>query len=439
MNQSFELLPFGGSAQPELEWDTEQGGEMEGESERWVAGGGHYGGVARAGGYGGYRGYGGRAGRVGYGRYGGRFGRPGFGGIGRAHLGYGGHGYARPGYHHTGYARGGFARPAYARGYGGVHHAYQRPAAYRFGVGAPGYRYGRVAPALRVAAPGIAWPRPAVAYRGPHYGRYVAGAAPYPAVLAVVGAGDGSDATQAPEPDQAPPDDAVAVPVVPAAADATAAPDAAADPSTAQELNLHGLECHCPRCCRQAGSGFEVMPFGARRAARRTGLPFSDADENRLTMELLSVTNEAEMEQFLGGMFKGIWNGVKKIAAPLGGALKSVAKAALPMVGGALGSFIPIPGVGTALGTALGGAVSRALEMEFGGMQSEQQEFESARRFVRMAGTAAQLAGQGDGSPQALRAALEEAARRHLPYLAAARQEHDDWRRAERFGERPRW
>ena len=78
------------------------------------------------------------------------------------------------------------------------------------------------------------------------------------------------------------------------------------------------------------------------------------------------------MEQFLGNVFKKVWKGIKKIAKPLGGVLKSVAKKALPFVGSALGSFIPIPGVGTAIGGALGTAVSKALELEYGELESEE-------------------------------------------------------------------
>ncbi|HJV02547.1 MAG TPA: hypothetical protein VJ752_18580 [Burkholderiaceae bacterium] len=158
-----------------------------------------------------------------------------------------------------------------------------------------------------------------------------------------------------------------------------------------------------------------MLPFGA--ATSGPGLPFSADREQQLAMELLSVSSEAELEQFLGNVFSSVWNGVKKVASPLGGVLKAVAKRALPYVGGALGSLIPIPGVGTALGRAVGTVVSQALEMEFEGLAPQQQEFEAARRFVRLAGTAAQLAGQGDGSPASVRAAVLVAARRHVPAL----------------------
>jgi predicted transcriptional regulator len=142
---------------------------------------------------------------------------------------------------------------------------------------------------------------------------------------------------------------------------------------------------------------------------------FSEEQELELALELMAVQSEAELEQFLGKMFKGVWKGIKKVATPLGGILKGIARKALPFVGGALGSFIPIPGVGTALGRALGGALSKALEMELAAMPGVDRELEAARRFVRIAGSAAQAAGEGDGSPQAVRRAVLEALRSHVP------------------------
>ena len=135
-------------------------------------------------------------------------------------------------------------------------------------------------------------------------------------------------------------------------------------------------------------------------------------------MELMAVSSEAEMEQFLGKVFGKVWKGIKKVAKPLGGVLKSVAKKALPFVGSALGSFIPIPGVGTALGGALGSAVSKALELEYGELESEEAEFEIARRFVRIAATAAQHAGSAPPTANPATVANQaaiNAARQHLP------------------------
>jgi uncharacterized protein (DUF697 family) len=155
--------------------------------------------------------------------------------------------------------------------------------------------------------------------------------------------------------------------------------------------------------------------------------PFNEVEEIDLATELLSISNEAELDQFIGKLVKGAFRGIRKvgsavgrIAKPLGGILKGVAKQALPFVGGALGSLIPIPGVGTAVGTALGSAVSKALEAELEGMEPEDQEFEMARRFVRLAGTAAKQAAlaQPSTDPQvAARTAVMTAARQHVPGL----------------------
>ena len=98
----------------------------------------------------------------------------------------------------------------------------------------------------------------------------------------------------------------------------------------------------------------------------------TETQELALALELLEVSSEADLEQFLGKVFKSIGKVAKGLVkGPLGGVLKSIAKKALPFIGGALGSFIPIPGVGTALGTALGSAASKALETEMQGVDRE--------------------------------------------------------------------
>jgi hypothetical protein len=182
---------------------------------------------------------------------------------------------------------------------------------------------------------------------------------------------------------------------------------------------MHGSMCPCPKCraTRETAFESESFEFGGSGGGE-VGSLLTEAEEVELAMELMAVTNEAEMEQFLGNVFKKAWSGIKKIAKPLGGVLKSVAKKALPFVGSALGSFIPIPGVGTALGGALGTAVSKALELEYGELESEEAEFEMARRFVRIAASAAQQAGAapqtGDLMSAANRAVVN-AARQHLP------------------------
>lgn len=194
---------------------------------------------------------------------------------------------------------------------------------------------------------------------------------------------------------------------------------------------MHQSTCNCPKCRTARAERFESEPFRyeiGEGGATELDYPLTEAEEIELALELLAVSNDAEMDQFLGKLFKGIGRGLKKVGSflgkkvfkPVGRALKSVAKKALPFLGGALGSFIPIPGVGTAIGTALGTAASKALELEFGGSRGEEAELEMAQRFVRMAATAARQAALSppDLDEEAvIDAALSAAARKHLPYL----------------------
>lgn len=122
---------------------------------------------------------------------------------------------------------------------------------------------------------------------------------------------------------------------------------------------MHRPNCNCPKCQllgEQTEGEWEYPDTGESYGELDLESPFSEAEEIELAAELLSISSEEELDQFLGKLFKGAWKGIKKVgkfvgkvAKPLGRVLKGVAKAALPVVGGALGSFIPIPGVGTAV------------------------------------------------------------------------------------------
>jgi hypothetical protein len=153
--------------------------------------------------------------------------------------------------------------------------------------------------------------------------------------------------------------------------------------------------------------------------------PLNEAQEMNLASQLLEVNNEEELEQFLGNLIRGVGRAVggfmrSGVGRAVGGILKNVARTALPVVGGAIGSFVA-PGVGTALGTQLGSMASRLFEVEMEGMDREEQEFEVARRFVRLAaGSAAAAARAPRGAdPQAVaRSAVLAAARRYAPGVA---------------------
>lgn len=179
---------------------------------------------------------------------------------------------------------------------------------------------------------------------------------------------------------------------------------------------MQSKTCQCQTCRSGRHDEFEDDASFSARAGEQ---PFGEAEENELAMELMSVSSEDELDQFLGKVFKAASKGQKNVGAAagktggLGGLLKGLAKKALPFIGGALGSFIPIPGVGTAVGSALGSAVSKALEAELAGLELEERELEMARRFVRIAGTAAQNAALSPSFPDP-QAAVRSAVRSHI-------------------------
>ena len=117
-----------------------------------------------------------------------------------------------------------------------------------------------------------------------------------------------------------------------------------------------------------------------------------ESNEVALASELLEVTNEQELEQFLGGLFKKIGGVAKGILnTPAGGALKgllkSAARKALPMLGSAVGGYFG-GSTGAKLGGQLAGKAGQIFGLELEGMSHEDREFELARRYVRFANTA---------------------------------------------------
>ncbi len=151
--------------------------------------------------------------------------------------------------------------------------------------------------------------------------------------------------------------------------------------------------------------------------------PFSEVEEMELASELLTVTDEAELDQFLGKLMKRAGRFMKSpVGRALGGILRTAAKQALPIVGKAAGGFFGGP-VGAAIGGKLASAAGQAFGLELEGLSAEDAEFEVARNFVRFAGAAAAKAASAPPTtppPAAARVAAVAAAKRHAPGLLQA-------------------
>lgn len=121
-------------------------------------------------------------------------------------------------------------------------------------------------------------------------------------------------------------------------------------------------------------------------------VPLHEANEMELAVELLEVTNEAELEAFLGNVFGAVGRTLGRFArsdagAALTGLVRNAARDALPTVGGAIGDWAA-PGRGGAIGSRLAQQAGQLLGLELEGLSPQEQEFEAARQFVRFAGSA---------------------------------------------------
>jgi hypothetical protein len=189
---------------------------------------------------------------------------------------------------------------------------------------------------------------------------------------------------------------------------------------TLKETQMHDLD-HTTMEISDEADGFE---FGEEPEYTGEGeSPFNQEQEEQLAAELLEINDEQELDQFLGSLFKKVRGFVgsalrSPLLRPLGGFLKGAIKKALPIAGGALGSMF-VPGIGGQIGSRLASGAGSLLGLEFEGLAPEDQEFEVAKRLVRMAGTAMQNAAQSTGAdPQsAAKSAVISAAQAHLPGL----------------------
>jgi uncharacterized protein (DUF697 family) len=173
------------------------------------------------------------------------------------------------------------------------------------------------------------------------------------------------------------------------------------------------------------GSGYEMeqYEFGQGEWTGEGGGLLSEADEMELANELLSVTNEQELDQFLGSFLKKAASVAGNIirspvGQAVGGVLKGVAKKALPMAGTAIGGYFGGP-LGAKIGSGLATAAANALEMGEGELSGEDREFEGAKTFVKIAADTVNRAAQARGGDprQIAQQAATAAAKQFAPGL----------------------
>jgi hypothetical protein len=159
-----------------------------------------------------------------------------------------------------------------------------------------------------------------------------------------------------------------------------------------------------------------------------SGEVFNEAEQMELASEMLEITNEAELDRFLGGLIKRAGQAVGKVVRSptgqaIGGILKGAARQALPHIGSAIGGYFG-GSTGAQLGSQAASAAGRLFGLELEGLSHEDQEFEVARQYVRFAGEAvknAALAPTSQDPRAAANAAAVAAAQTHAPGLLQAR------------------
>ena len=154
-----------------------------------------------------------------------------------------------------------------------------------------------------------------------------------------------------------------------------------------------------------------------------TGEVLGEAELMELTAELLEIRDEQELDRFLGRLIKKVGGTIGKvvrspIGRAIGGALKGIAKRALPLAGGALGAWVGGP-LGAKLGSSLASMAGNALGLELEGLSQEDREFEASKQFVRFASSAVHhaLTAPPDNPAAAAQTAVIAAARQHAPGL----------------------
>jgi hypothetical protein len=202
------------------------------------------------------------------------------------------------------------------------------------------------------------------------------------------------------------------------------------DSNTTRRLEMHDIDRTQP-LLRQAET-YELSFESEEAEAEGTGTsPISEAEAMELTSELLEIQSEQDLEYFLGDIVNKIGGAVRGAAraagdfaaTPVGqqvvGMLKQAAKAALPTLGGAVGGYFGGP-AGASIGSAAAGQLGQALGLETEGLSFEDEQFEVAQQFVKLAGAAAQNAAslQGAAPPaQVAKSAFVEAAKTFAPGL----------------------
>ncbi|MEQ6342561.1 MAG: hypothetical protein M3A44_13185 [Gammaproteobacteria bacterium] len=167
----------------------------------------------------------------------------------------------------------------------------------------------------------------------------------------------------------------------------------------------------------------EQFEFTESEWSGESGEVFHESELMELATELLEVTNEAELNHFLGSLIRRAGSALGQVVKSpvgqaLGGILKGAARQALPMAGSALGGYLG-GSSGAQIGGQLASGAGRVFGLETEGLSHEDETYEVAKQYVRFAADAVKNAATAPpGDPRAVaQSAATQAAQRHAPGL----------------------
>jgi hypothetical protein len=172
------------------------------------------------------------------------------------------------------------------------------------------------------------------------------------------------------------------------------------------------------------------------------GQEFEGSDQElELADELLTVSNEQELDHFVGKLFRKIGGAAKGLlASPAGQQLKGMLRGALrqavPSAGRAIGTYFGGAGGGD-LGANVATQAGQLFGLELEGLSAEDQELEVARRAVRFSSDAVrQLARtpRGSNPRKDAASAMTRAAKRYAPGMLSRKRRRGRGRPSIRFG-----
>jgi hypothetical protein len=149
--------------------------------------------------------------------------------------------------------------------------------------------------------------------------------------------------------------------------------------------------------------------------------PSDEIEEMELAAELLEVQSDQEMENFIWGAVAKLLGSALKSGAgqQLVGLVKDAAKQIVPLAGRVIGGAVGGPG-GATIGGNIADQASKLLGLELEGLAHEDQEFETARGFVRFMRESARQLSYAPGElsdADAARQAFMQAASQFAPGL----------------------